>query len=127
MTTIPPLPSREDRDWLPWAQGVDQAARDAASKQDVAAIALTPGPQGPKGDPGPQGAAGTNATVTDTAMAAAWGASTGAKAAADPAVRAALVSKGTTSPAASLPPGTEYVWMQTDGAGTLLDIVSGVA
>lgn len=27
----------------------------------------------------------------------------------------------------SLPSGTEYVWNKTDGAGTLLDIVSGVA
>lgn len=26
-----------------------------------------------------------------------------------------------------LPPGTEYIWNKTDGAGTLLDIVSGVA
>ena len=28
---------------------------------------------------------------------------------------------------AALTPGTEYVWNLTDGAGTLLDIVSGVA
>jgi hypothetical protein len=26
-----------------------------------------------------------------------------------------------------LPAGTEYVWFQTDGAGELLDILSGVA
>jgi hypothetical protein len=32
---------------------------------------------------------------------------------------------GPTLPA--LPPGTEYIWNKTDGAGTLLDIVSGVA
>lgn len=36
-----------------------------------------------------------------------------------------FVAKGATKPV--LPPGTEYVWMKTDGAGTLLDIVSGVA
>lgn len=27
----------------------------------------------------------------------------------------------------TLPAGTEYIWNKTDGAGTLLDIVSGVA
>ena len=32
---------------------------------------------------------------------------------------------GPTLPA--LPTGTEYIWNKTDGAGTLLDIVSGVA
>ena len=37
------------------------------------------------------------------------------------------VSFGTTDPSTYLPSGTEYVWNKTDGAGTLLDIVSGVA
>jgi hypothetical protein len=45
----------------------------------------------------------------------------------DQALRAAFASSGPTDPSASLPHGTEYVWMKTDGAGTLLDIVSGVA
>lgn len=27
----------------------------------------------------------------------------------------------------TLPAGTEYIWHKTDGAGTLLDILSGVA
>lgn len=39
----------------------------------------------------------------------------------------AFVGFGPVDPAPSLPPGTEYVWNKTDGAGTLLDIVSGVA
>lgn len=34
---------------------------------------------------------------------------------------------GPTDPSTFLAPGTEYVWHKTDGAGTLLDIVSGVA
>lgn len=37
------------------------------------------------------------------------------------------VLRGTADPGPSLPTGTEYVWMKTDGAGHLLDILSGVA
>jgi hypothetical protein len=37
------------------------------------------------------------------------------------------VIRGPDDPSATLPIGIEYVWMKTDGAGTLLDIVSGVA
>lgn len=37
----------------------------------------------------------------------------------------ARVITGPTLP--TLPAGTEYIWNKTDGAGTLLDIVSGVA
>lgn len=37
----------------------------------------------------------------------------------------AQVITGPTMP--TLPSGTEYIWNQTDGAGTLLDIISGVA
>lgn len=40
---------------------------------------------------------------------------------------ASFASVGPIDPAPSLPPGTEYVWNKTDGAGTLLDIVTGVA
>lgn len=34
---------------------------------------------------------------------------------------------GPDDPSSDLPPGSEYVWLKTDGAGTLLDIISGVA
>lgn len=43
------------------------------------------------------------------------------------ALSASYVGFGTVDPSTFLPPGTEYVWNQTDGAGVLLDIVSGVA
>lgn len=43
------------------------------------------------------------------------------------ALRAAFVSFGPDDPEPSLPPGTEYVWNKTDGAGTLIDIITGVA
>lgn len=43
------------------------------------------------------------------------------------ALRAAYVSHGTTDPGPTLAKGTEYVWMKTDGAGTLLDILAGVS
>lgn len=34
---------------------------------------------------------------------------------------------GTTDPATVLTVGTEYVWHKTDGSGTLIDIITGVA
>ena len=34
---------------------------------------------------------------------------------------------GATDPEPDVPPGTEFVWFKTDGAGTLLDILTGVA
>jgi hypothetical protein len=34
---------------------------------------------------------------------------------------------GPVDPASTLPPGAEYVWFKTDGAGLLLDILTGVA
>lgn len=34
---------------------------------------------------------------------------------------------GPIDPAAGLPHGAEYVWFKTDGAGVLLDILTGVA
>jgi len=39
----------------------------------------------------------------------------------------ATYARGVTGPTlpANMPPG-EYVWFQTDGAGTLLDILTGV-
>lgn len=45
----------------------------------------------------------------------------------DPSASATYVSFGPTDPEPALSPGQEYVWHKTDGAGTLLDIVSGVA
>ncbi|WP_447643157.1 hypothetical protein [Nocardioides zeae] len=43
------------------------------------------------------------------------------------ALASALPIFGSASPSTYLPAGREYVWFQTDGAGTLIDIVSGVA
>ena len=77
----------------------------------------------------------TGATVTGiagggggvTSVAGQTGAVTGTQIAADPALKAAFASVGAADPGPGLPHGTEYVWMKTDGAGTLLDILSGVA
>lgn len=42
-------------------------------------------------------------------------------------LNATFVSHGTTDPGTTLPAGTPYIWYKTDGAGTVLDIMSGVA
>lgn len=39
----------------------------------------------------------------------------------------AAVAYGSADPSAGLSSGTEYAWFKTDGAGTLIDIVTGVA
>lgn len=38
-----------------------------------------------------------------------------------------IVRASSVDPAPSLPTGTEFVWFKTDGAGVVLDILSGVA
>lgn len=85
------------------------ATVDLVTEEELAArlAGLPAGLTGPAGPPGPKGDPGSSATVTDAAVAAAWGAATGAKAAADTALRAAFdaryapIGSGGTSAAAS--------------------------
>ncbi|MBC7594542.1 MAG: hypothetical protein H7288_11490 [Kineosporiaceae bacterium] len=65
-------------------------------------------------------------TATHTAQIAA-GDVTNPASAAGVALSATYVSFGPISPVGRLAPGTEYVWNKTDGAGTLIDILTGVA
>lgn len=75
----------------------------------------------------------TAPAATVTSVVGLTGPVTGAQIAADPALSATYAlgggaSRTITGPTLpTLPAGTEYIWNKTDGAGTLLDILSGVA
>lgn len=94
----------------------DIVIRTNRGTTDMRALMGPDGPEGPEGPEGPPGGSDaetaqrvTEGPLTKTALAS------------------ALPIFGSVSPSTYLPAGREYVWFQTDGAGTLIDIVSGVA
>ena len=76
-------------------------------------------------DPKPLTPAGLDAAVTALATNPASALATAQNATYAKGGGASRVITGPTLP--TLPAGTEYVWNKTNGAGTLLDILTGVA